>query len=183
MNIIYLTGPTCAGKGTLVEVIQNRFGNAAGIVQVGKVLREMYDASYFNGQANPAHVAAEALELHDELLTKELERDWLDFIIVDGQPRQSQVAHILRFHEDWINDIFFLHLDASVAVRRARVEQRFPVQSASRQLALARINNDRLTYYDTLVEMLRAEVQVDVMNTESDIKVWTEQAIEYITGG
>ena len=181
--IVYLMGPTCSGKSRFVEAAKIKYGPRLGLVEVGKAFRAKYPASYFKGQANPAHTAAEALQMYEQFLEEELIKPGIEIVLVDGQPRQGQVEKILATYTEFRK--IFIHLDASVAVRTARIKTRFPrrldgTTSEDEELAVARIQNDLITYYDVLVNLLKRDIWVCVFDTDRPEEEWTKDALKVI---
>lgn len=174
--IFYITGPTCSGKTILVERVKQIYKDDVGLIQVGKALREKYLASLFQGQANPANTKDEALEMYHDFLAKQEAEDPL-FILVDGQPRDDQISALM---ESSPRPKRFIHLDASVENRRKRIESRFAATTAGYDLATRRLDNDRITSYDTLMQMLKFDLKIQIIDTNREIEIWIADALRYI---
>lgn len=180
---VYVMGPTCAGKSVLIEAAKRVWGQSLGLVEVGKAFRAKYPPSYFAGQANPSHTRDEAIKMYFEFIERELSKPDLRLILIDGQPRQSQVAPIVGSYVDHLK--LFLHLDASVDTRRARVSARFPLNAdgtaqEAATLAMQRIDNDRLTYYEVIMDLMKSRIHIEVFDTDRPASEWTDDVIKHI---
>jgi hypothetical protein len=176
--VVYVMGPTCVGKSSLIAAAQEKWGDELGLVEVGKYLRNKYPPGHFKGQANPKHVHTEAVELYKKFVEQHI-ADGKEIILVDGQPRQNQAGQMLC-HYPALRRLF-IQLDASVEIRSLRIKTRFA--NASHEdidLAIKRLDNDRMMGYDTLIDLLSMNQVVKVFSTTRPAEVWTGEVIDYI---
>lgn len=165
MNRFYVMGTTCAGKDHLVDHLEATYPDV-GSVRVGKIMRERYPPDYFKGMGAPAHTEAEALQIFEEELAKNKDKDNV-FII--GQPRRlSQVKLTIGKYPGHV-----IWLWAPDEVIEERINVRFPNDPASRQLALDRIKNDKLQLYEVLFALITDNYTI----TAFDTSVWTVEKL------
>jgi deoxyadenosine/deoxycytidine kinase len=166
-------GPTCAGKSTLMQVLKQRLPDKIGLVEVGKELRAKYPPSYFAGQNNPAHTAAEAWDLCVAGIKREGDAG-RTHILIDGQPRD--VPQVRKCLNDFPGQPKrFVLLTADLEVRRQRAIQGRGNDPENLELAMKRLTNDMIAYYAVLAELLLRGAFVDTYDT-SGIEN-TEEAI------
>lgn len=173
MILFFLMGCTCAGKGTFIKRCKETLSNApVGYIEVGQEFRRRYPPEHFQGQANPAHLMQEALDIFQEGLERE-RAGWREVVIVDGQPRQGQVEPILKMLRPTERSYFIL-LHAPGEVRAARATQRCSVGSPEHTLILQRLHNDYKTYYKTLAEIHQAGAgrRLHVIDTNRPTDDW-----------
>lgn len=162
-TLIFLMGPTCAGKSTLMQVLKDRLPTKIGLVEVGKELRAKYPPSYFAGQNNPAHTAAEAWELCVAGIRREGDAG-KTHILIDGQPRDvPQVRKCLNEFPGQPKR--FVLLTADLEVRRQRAMAGRSANPENLELALQRLTNDMISYYAVLAELLLRGQFVDAYDT------------------
>tara|TARA_R100001143_G_C3357381_1_gene133294 strand:- start:921 stop:1520 length:600 start_codon:yes stop_codon:yes gene_type:complete len=162
--LIFVMGPTCAGKSTLLESAQERFGNALGLVEVGKELRAKYPPEYFEGQNNPKHTADEAWEICNTRVWEHF-REKKQVILVDGQPRDVPQVHLCN--TEFTSSHFvkrYLLIDAPIEARRNRAKAGRS-QEDFEKLAEPRLTNDMIQYYTVLVELLKIDRKIKVFDT------------------
>ena len=143
MRLIFVMGPTNAGKTRLMEAAK---AAGHGTVEVGKLLRAKYPPSYFEGQAAPKKTQVEAWSLMLEGI-READNQGLDLCFIDGQPRDMQQAAEslgLPYPKDYIL------IWAPADVRRERAVARDSADPAKLELSLRRLETDLLTGYDVL---------------------------------
>lgn len=96
-QLVFVTGPTNAGKTTLLEEADKHSQTHA--VEVGKYMRAKYPPSYFAGQCNPKHTAVEAWQAMLDMIEQAPEEAVC--ILIDGQPRDlPQAADCLELEYD-----------------------------------------------------------------------------------
>lgn len=166
-------GPTCAGKSTLLHATRNQDPESVGLVEVGKMLRAKYPPTYFAGQNNPKHTAAEAWNLCEEGVISHREAG-KKVVLVDGQPRDiPQVAMCIERFPDEVYDKEFVLIDAKLEERERRAR-------ASRQgedlekLAIPRLTNDMIANYQVMVELLKRGETIRVFDMTNPDGVSTD---------
>lgn len=149
-TVVFLIGPTCCGKTTLIDESVKRYPGTAGI-KVGKLLRAKYGEAYFRGQGAPAHTQAEAQSMMEEELRRLLVDN--DFILVDGQPRTPDHVPVI------IELCNRLNLGFTFVILTASEEKRLERAVASRtgdnlELAKSRLRGDYENEYKVLVTLI-----------------------------
>ena len=149
MKLVFVIGPTNAGKSTLIEAAKLRPGYAC--VEVGKAMRAKYPPEYFKGQGAPKHTAVEAwnIMLDGVHAAESAGKAWC---LIDGQPRDIQQcldALALPF------DKKFLHLWAPKETLIDRVHRRDVADPERLKLSLARVDSDAAPLYE-VTSMLQA---------------------------
>ena len=148
--LAFVIGPTNVGKSTFLSTVAKTYGNRAGLIEVGKILRAKYPPGYFNGQAAPKHTAGEAWQLMVDGVDKAL-KEGKEVILVDGQPRDvKQCQDILDNYILAAGLPFqagFIHLFASTESRKTRAEKRDGQDPEKLKLSLARMEGDLPSLY------------------------------------
>lgn len=165
--VCFVMGATCAGKTTFLNYASAATGRVlpVSLVQVGKMFREKYPPSHFEGQAAPEHTAGEAWEwcaAGIDAAAKKGSR----LILVDGQPRS--VRQVQQVHAE-IVPIFrtmfvLLHADLSVRMTRASRDESDP---AKKDLTTRRLTNDLQSGYEVLTTLLEYGHRVQVSRTDT----------------
>lgn len=158
--IVCVMGPTCVGKSTLFKHIGEKHNDVSGLVEVGKQMRAKYPPDYFKGLNNPKHTAAEAWQMCEIGVNQHLAAG-KDYVFVDGQPRDVDQVHLMLKTFNVPVKFVLMHATAEVCEQRARINR--ADDPANLELALARIRNDRVSYYDVLATLLGCKVVVDLM--------------------
>lgn len=162
-TLLFMMGPTCAGKSTLLANAHTRLPKNIGLVEVGKELRAKYPPDYFAGQNNPTHTAAEAWDL----CVKGVERECAagkTHILIDGQPRD--VAQVHRCLDQFPrNPKRFILLHASLAKRKERAMKHRSDDPKNLELAMQRLTNDMISYYDVIATLLLRGAVIDAYDT------------------
>jgi cytidylate kinase len=145
-------GPTGAGKSTLLAAFgRNKW---VGLVEVGKMMREKYPLSHFQGHGSPTHTQKEAWQMClDGIATHTALKKHL--IVIDGQPRNMEQFDLARALP---NPRIFVHLWAPLAVREARVIGRDNANPEALKLAQSRLTGDLSNLYN-IVSLLDSDVQ------------------------
>lgn len=161
-SILHLMGPSCAGKSTLINRLLLVAPDRVCAVEVGKMLRTKYGEAYFKGQAAPANTQAEAWEMYLEGVQAGIAQK-KQIILVDGQPRDVQQARdiIGRWRSPHRASFMLLHADHTERERRCRAD------NGDRDLSarLQRLTNDYRNCYVVMVELLRANEVIRVIDT------------------
>lgn len=161
--LVYVIGPTNAGKTTLMDLCL--LNDSIVLVEVGKWLRAKYPPSHFQGQSNPKHTADEAWALYTEGLRNGIANQKCKIIVCDGQPRDiKQTEDVIaesRFHK------LFVHLWAPDDVREKRAEARDFDSPEALALSKARLINDIPSNYGVLVRLLNAKQTLWSFDTSS----------------
>lgn len=170
-NVVFLIGPTNAGKSTLTDIAINKHG-AYGVF-VGKMLRAKYGEAFFKGQAAPEHTKAESLKLMDEGIKHGL-NEGNSLILVDGQPRSDdQLTYIIdNYIKGELADKYNIHfvlLYCEDDVRRKRMEKR-DLDEDARKLSEQRFLGDMPQIYKTIYNITKAGYghKIHVINSEFD---------------
>lgn len=151
--IVPIMGTTCAGKSTLINKARARNNPKIGLVEIGKILRAKYPPEFFKGQAAPAHTQEEAWNLCFDAVNKHLEVG-CELILIDGQPRDlRQLATMMKDPWPGLYQVWYVLLHASMEERERRARQDRADTQGNLDLALARIKNDMVNYYDILVHL------------------------------
>lgn len=162
-HLIFVIGPTNAGKGTLLEAMKRVGGDRVGLVEVGKMFRAKYldpasphyQPDYFKGQAAPSHTANEAWWMMVEALAASV-AEKREVILVDGQPRDTQQCE--QIHQQYeINpafDVRYAHVYATEEVRRERATKRDAGDAAKLALSFARMQGDAIKLYEVLSRLI-----------------------------
>lgn len=165
-TIACIMGCTCAGKSTFLQFVKDRNIAGVGTVEVGKLLRAKYPPAAFQGRANsPAH-AQEAWDLCIQGVDSHLNAG-KTCILIDGQPRDLKQAHdlIALFSSD--HNLVFVLLHAPLAERERRARAHRNDSPDNLELALARLQNDMILYYE-ITAMLALQQQALVYADTGD---------------
>lgn len=153
--LVFVMGPTCAGKSSLLRLMKDRHPDKVGLVEVGKALRAKYPVDYFKGHNNPDHTAQEAWDL----CVSEVERHTKEgkvIIVIDGQPRSPTQAKACASYGGSFSELdynrVFLWLSCSLDEALQRAEDSRPERE--REYQIARQNSDRIHNHDTLFEVM-----------------------------
>ena len=161
--MVYVIGPTNAGKTTLLDLCALQ--QTICTVEVGKMMRAKYPPSYFQGQSNPKHTADEAWQMYLDGVQRGIDSTECRLILCDGQPRDVKQT------EDCIADKRFykiyVHLWAPDAIREARADARDFDSPEALALSKARLVNDIPSNYGVLVRLLNAKETVWSYDTSS----------------
>lgn len=159
--MVYVIGPTNAGKTTLMDLCAP--DERIVTVEVGKWLRAKYPPSHFQGQSNPRHTAVEAWSLYLDGLQRGIDDPKCKMIVCDGQPRDiKQTEDVIaegRFYK------VFVHLWAPDDVREKRAEARDFDSPEALALSRARLVNDIPSNYAVLIRLLNAKEKVWTYDT------------------
>jgi adenylate kinase family enzyme len=159
--VVAIMGPTCAGKSTLLERLKAELGDRASFVEVGKMLRAKYPPEYFQGQNNPKHTAQEAWDLCVEGIDRG-RREGRAFVFVDGQPRDiPQTDAMVALG---VSRYLLLTCSIEESENRARASRS---GADLETLALPRIRNDRVAYYEVLMRLNFHGKRVDIVYTDT----------------
>lgn len=162
--IVPVMGCTCAGKSTFMQYARSVEDERIGIVEVGKMLRAKYSPSAFEGKANSPKHAVEAWELFmkcvDDLLNA-----GKTLILIDGQPRDMQQLEDMLTLFGNHHTLIFVLLHASLEVREHRARTFRADTPENLELALQRLRNDMVLYYDLLVNLWLRRQHILFMDT------------------
>jgi hypothetical protein len=150
--LFFVVGATSVGKSTFLQTIKDVGGLQVHLVEVGKQMRAKYPPEHFKGQCNPAHTAAEALQMCLEGIEEAGEKAGAKIILVDGQPRDvGQAEEILgwRFQDHRTKAVIHLMCHRDERERRARVREKN--NPGALQLALDRLDRDVLQLHEVLI--------------------------------
>lgn len=173
-RLVFVMGCTGSGKSTFLNKLKTEYSDKHGYVEVGKILRAKYPPEFFNGQAAPKHTQDEAWNLCHESVKKNFNKS---FTFIDGQPRSvDQVDNIFRFFKTEYTK-YWLFLDASIEVRRKRIQEKYLNDSASLDLGLQRVTNDIISYHPVLLKLANKPVYIQKVNTEDQF--WLDQWVQY----
>lgn len=163
-KLVFVMGPTCSGKSTLLHLARNRDSESVGLVEVGKMMRAKYPPEHFQGQNNPKHTAAEAWQMCEEGVRSHAEAG-KKVILVDGQPRDiPQVGSCIYQFSAVEYSRHFLLIDAALDERERRArESRSGADLET--LAIPRLRNDMVAYYSVLVELLKQGEVVEIFDS------------------
>ncbi len=178
-HLIFVIGPTNAGKGTLLEAAKKTGQRRVGLVEVGKLMRAKYldpqsphyDPDHFKGQAAPKHTAVEAWQMMlDGVANCDASKN--DIILVDGQPRDIEQCE--RIHHQFeigagINrgwTVAFAHVYAPEDLRRSRAEQRDANDPAKLALSRARLQGDLIMLYEVLTRLIQYKSKVITLHND-----------------
>lgn len=165
--VVFVMGPTCAGKSTFLQLAEKEGKGSVGLVQVGKQLREKYSADYFKGSSNPEHTKEEAWELCKNGVLSNM-RDGKRVILVDGQPRSArQVSRCIELARREGLRYRFLWITADDIVRRRRAES--SRQGDALQLALDRMTGDKIDMYDVILTLNQRREIVHTLDTSDGL--------------
>lgn len=163
-RLVFVMGPTCCGKSTLLKYMNER--DDVGLVEVGRKLREKYSPEYFKGQNNPKHVAEEAWALCLSEIAR-CEAEGKSIILIDGQPRDTKQARLCAIGAE------MEHYPKTFVLMDCGLEERERRARASRSgadletLALPRLKEDMVAYYAVLYELLHYKVDIKTVNTNN----------------
>lgn len=151
-QILFIMGPSCSGKSSLVAAMSARLFEeniSTHVVSIGKQLREKYPLEHFQGMGAPPHVEEEALEmLHTGIRTGQ--EAGAQIILVDGQPRSwDQAEHVLHTYLTGAWEASFVVLTQPVSVLFGRAAER-ATSSEECDFYVERIKNDRAQLFDTV---------------------------------
>lgn len=159
-------GPTCSGKSTFLKLAKDAAPNHIELVEVGRMLRELYPPSYFKGQNNPKHTAKEAWKMCEDGVRAARTRG-RPIVLVDGQPRDIPQVHMCmtRFcPQEYL--LTFLLIDAPLEERERRARQDRKGEDLE-TLAIPRLTNDMVAYYSVLTELLKLRIPVEVFDSSN----------------
>lgn len=160
--IVSIMGATCAGKTTFIDYCLESAPHNFAAVQVGKILRAKYPRSYFKGQNNPKHTAAEAWDLC-EAGVQECIGQGVPVVLVDGQPRdRDQVDMFLNAWGTTPRE--FILFDAPLEERRRRAEASRSAEDLN-ELTAQRLTNDMISYFTVLTRLAEYGVSPLVVDT------------------
>lgn len=165
MLLVFVMGPTCAGKSTLFDYVRKHAPHI-GLVEVGKMFRAKYPPSYFQGQAAPAHTREEAWQMCEGAIREHAAAGKLH-VLVDGQPRSiDQVEACFTKLADFPRKLF-VYLDPGLEERTRRLVGRFklPEEQEAFELGRQRLTNDISTYEVVLAELARRTQEVHTFDT------------------
>jgi len=154
-KVFYVLGSTCTGKDYFIELACKMFPEIFGAIQVGKIFRQRYPADHFKGQGAPDHTEKEALEIFAEEFHKNKDKQ---YILVSSQPRRpSQVQPVFEYaiNNQCDNVCIFMHTPHEIVMKR--LKKRFINDPPGYELAIARVVNDKIQFYDTIFEILQFE--------------------------
>lgn len=164
-QIFYVAGVTCAGKDYFIEHCLRKYPDLYDAIQVGKVMRERHPPEYFKGSGSPAHCEAEALNIFSEELAK-YSKNKKPYLLVAGQPRRvSQIEPTIVTHP---GTFLWLHCDKDTQLQR--INQRFADSLEGRELALARIKNDKIDLYDIIWSLMGLDIDVEPCTSDALIE-------------
>jgi hypothetical protein len=178
--ILFVIGPTNAGKSQLMKALQTAFPADVGLVEVGKLLRikyldpesPYYDPDKFKGQAAPKETAAEAWRLAVDGIQAQKEAGKV-LIAVDGQPRD--VEQCIQIYEDYERrsefSVQYAHVYAPTAVREARADERDKDDPAKLKLSRDRMNGDLIGMYEVLTRLQNYNSIVHILYTDHEVPV------------
>lgn len=156
-KVIFVLGPTNAGKSTLLKTVKELFPQRVGLVEVGKEMRRRHPPEFFQGSAAPEHCEQEALSIFHEQMVEATKHE---FVFVDGQPRRvSQITPCLQYRYD--HQLFFLLMNESEEVLKKRLEGRFAPGSGEYELSWMRIRNDKVQLFDVLFELIKLNLVIE----------------------
>lgn len=150
MLLVFVLGPTNAGKSTLLDA--SRAFLEIGQVEVGKLMRAKYPPAHFQGQASPKHTQAEAWQMCMDGITV-ARAAGKQLCLIDGQPRDQEQLEKVQNLRHGIPGIYFLHLWAPADVREARARARDGHDPERLKLALSRVGNEPTVLYSILAQL------------------------------
>ena len=169
-RLIFVIGPTNAGKGCFLETCKAMYPDAVGLVEVGKQMRAKYldpvsphyDPDHFKGEAAPASTAVEAWQMMLDGIGANKD---CPVVLIDGQPRDiKQCKDILSTY----TNAEFVHVYAPVEVRQVRAELRDTGDEAKLALSRARMNTDAIKLYEILTRLINAGQRVHSLNNDGE---------------
>ncbi len=166
INLFPVMGPTNAGKSTFLHYMERHDPDRVGLVEVGRILRAKYSASYFEGEAAPKKTAAEAWHIMQTEILRLIEQG-RTHIFIDGQPRDIEQTHDMVKHycQNTDYDCTFVNLYAPEYVRRMRAEARDGHDPAKLKLSLARMTGDLPRLYEVISLLMNAGQEVLTFDT------------------
>ncbi len=180
-NLFCVMGPTNAGKSTFLQYMRQYNPDRVGLVEVGKILRSRYPASYFEGQAAPTKTAEEAwmIMVSEIALYKAAGKS---VIFIDGQPRAiEQVQRMLKYYcdsEDY--ECAFINLYAPEYIRRIRATKRDGHDSEKLSLSLARMAGDLPRLYEVISILMNNGQEVLTFDTSAQSYDLGDLAREFV---
>jgi len=161
-QVYYVIGITCAGKDFFIESALRKYPDVFGACQVGKEFRKRYPPEYFQGQGAPEHTEREAMEIFKGQMTA-ADDAGKKIVLVSGQPRRpSQVELCLNYK--W-GEVIWVH--ASDEIILLRIRDRFRDDPAGYNLAIQRVINDKIMYYDVLYELNKRSMKILTFDTQN----------------
>lgn len=179
-TLIFVIGPTNAGKGSLLAAAHRRSPGRVGLVEVGKMMRAKYldpasphyDPDHFKGQAAPKHTAEEAWQMMVDGL-KANSAEGKSVILVDGQPRDIEQAerihHKYELGYDW--NVAFAHIYAPESLRLERALQRDAGDPAKLALSKARLQGDAVGLYEVMTRLFLYHSRVVTLLNEGMVSL------------
>lgn len=160
---IFLMGATNSGKTTIIRALEkdHRFGT----VMVGKMLREKYGESYFDGQAAPEKTELEAVGMLAEGIGI-ARRDGKPYVIVDGQPRSLYQARLINSLVG--TRALYVHLWVPREVRETRARQRDAGHPDRLKLSLERLDGDIGPLFEVLNYLSSRGIPITTIDNDRD---------------
>lgn len=181
-RLIFVIGPTNAGKGALLDAVTNVDPDGVGLVEVGKLFRAkyldpkspFYDPDYFKGQAAPAHTAAEAWNMMVVGVNANIVAG-RSVILIDGQPRDvDQVNGILNeYGRNPTFSVEFAHVYAPESLRQKRAQVRDANDEAKLKLSMQRMQGDLIKIYEVLTRLINNGAVVHTIYNDGNTELST----------
>lgn len=183
-HLVFVIGPTNAGKGTFLEAAQRMKPDRVGLVEVGKLFRAKYldpnspsyDPDHFKGQAAPKHTAVEAWQMMlDGIRDRCAEHK--DIIIIDGQPRDiEQCERIHQKYEIGVPpnlgwNVVYAHIYAPEGLRWERAMERDASDPAKLALSKARLQGDAVGLYEVMTRLIHYHSNVVTLVNDGQVSV------------
>jgi adenylate kinase family enzyme len=182
-HLIFVIGPTNAGKGTFLEAAK-RWDDRVGLVEVGKMMRAKYldpksphyDPDHFKGQAAPKHTAVEAWQMMlDGFRACQEQRKTI--VLVDGQPRDIEQCE--RIHQQFEVGVpptldvtvTYAHIYAPEALRWERAQARDGSDPAKLALSKARLQGDAVGLYEVMTRLIHYRSHVVTLVNDGKVSV------------
>lgn len=183
-HLVFVIGPTNAGKGCFLAAAQRMKPDRVGLVEVGKMMRAKYldpksphyDPDHFKGQAAPKHTAVEAWQMMRDGIAAGL-AEHKDIILIDGQPRDiEQCERIHQKYEvgvppdlDW--NVKFAHIYAPETLRLERAMARDAGDPAKLALSKARLQGDAVGLYEVMTRLIHYHSDVVTLVNDGMVSI------------
>jgi adenylate kinase family enzyme len=179
-HLIFVIGPTNAGKGCFLAAAQRYEPDRVGLVEVGKMFRAkyldpkspFYDPDHFKGQAAPKHTAIEAWQMMLDGISVCQEAS-KDIILVDGQPRDieqcERIHHKYELSHDW--NVTFAHIYAPANLRLERAMARDAGDPAKLALSKARLQGDAVGLYEVMTRLIHYHSDVVTLINDGQVDI------------
>lgn len=179
-HIIFVIGPTNAGKGCFLAAAQRMKPDRVGLVEVGKMFRAKYldpksphyDPDHFKGQAAPKHTAIEAWQMMLDGISA-CQEAGKDIILIDGQPRDieqcERIHHKYELSHDW--NVTFAHIYAPENLRLERAMARDAGDPAKLALSKARLQGDAVGLYEVMTRLIHYRSDIVTLINDGQVSI------------